>query len=725
MKTQNIKTRAIALSTVLCCGFAINACGPQDKQSSPDKREMDQPSSASNQNDDGGTNDQNTTTVYAAGSMIGPDCNDFISGATNVYTVTDSADLPDVNLADAQCLSIGWPTENREQATAENCFSAEINNENLSEEEVEELWIKCGGDAPPNQSEQEYGNDVPEWDDCTRAENNLETEAQVEDEDQFVDEAQPEGPSQFEDGTQSEDGLEPDPIDSSGNARRCALDFIVPSGGYSAVPGGPLTVEWDISAYHGQEVAISLIENWVASTTQVVANTGVHQFTLPNNLDLSSTFHLSINSTTNGSIDYRCWAYTPLTANPNSTPPITGSFFERRCIVVKSLDHGLQTPNSCLPGASPGCTLADAIAYANDESLTPGRDRICLAAHLSPNPYGEYVIDQMLGTWPNGLPEITSKIWMYGQGAVIRVDSTILAARIFDVRDTGRLHLQRATLTDGFAFHRGGAIVNEGFLRLQKVTLENNGSSKKGGAIFNNGSLKLNQVTAEGNRSSFGGAIWSEGAKLTIGHSAFHNNQATGIQLARGGAVYLYEGNEIEVENSTFSGNSAVARGGALFFGGGVVTGTSVKLHQLTIVENTLSCSHWFACFPAGAGIATGGAPSIVHLANSIVSDNEWQGTSMNLSGNCLASHGGNIVDTPASSGALCSVQGMDNYGPITDLGQYSSAGVPGDGFHPVGVNSNAVKFGETSTCNSTDQLGNTRYGAPCDSGSVIAGYTF
>jgi hypothetical protein len=556
MKTQNIKTRAIALSTVLCCGFALNACGPQDKQSSPDKREMDQPSSASNQNDDGGTNDQNTTTVYAAGSMIGPDCNDFISGATNVYTVTDSADLPDVNLADAQCLSIGWPTENREQATAENCFSAEINNENLSEEEVEELWIKCGGDAPPNQSEQEYGNDVPEWDDCTRAENNLETEAQVEDEDQFVDEAQPEGPSQFEDGTQSEDGLEPDPIDSSGNARRCALDFIVPSGGYSAVPGGPLTVEWDISAYHGQEVAISLIENWVASTTQVVANTGVHQFTLPNNLDLSSTFHLSINSTTNGSIDYRCWeytplnvvprvpqggcsldfivppggysamtggpltvewdisayqgqevaislienwlvsatqvvgntgvhqftlpnnldlsstfhlsinsttngsidyrcwAYTPLTANPNSTPPITGSFFERRCIVVKSLDHGLQTPNSCLPGASPGCTLADAIAYANDESLTPGRDRICLAAHLSPNPYGEYVIDQMLGTWPNGLPEITSKIWMYGQGAVIRVDSTILAARIFDVRDTGRLHLQRATLTDGFAFSR-------------------------------------------------------------------------------------------------------------------------------------------------------------------------------------------------------------------------------------------------------------------------------
>lgn len=608
-------------------------------------------------------------------------------------------------------LSIGsvgcLPEQISEQQNSGNCFAEEGNGSRLTEQEAEDLWAKCGEDAFPDQTQSERVSekDVAEWDDGDENEPTHSEEVSSEDEDQ------------------SAAGLEADTTNNNGSARGCSLSFIVPATGYGGIPSGSLTVEWDNTAYQGQEVAISVIEDWVVVATSVVPNTGVHQLPLPGNLDLSLGHHLSIISTTNGRIDQRCWDYTPLTIVPNTPPTGGGSFFTRPCIKVQSLAHALNSPNSCLPGASSNCTLADAIVYANNDSLTPGRDRICLVAHLPSYSPGEYRIDQILGTWPDGLPAIASLIWIFGNEGILRVERSKVDARIFHVSDTGRLHLFNAVLAEGRVFHHGGAILNEGYVALRKVMLQNNGASKSGGAIFNSGSLKLTQATAEGNNASFGGAIWSEGPEIKIGHSSFHKNQASGIKLARGGAIYFADGNEIEVENTTFSGNTAVARGGALFFGSNILVGANVKLSHLTIATNALTCPNLFDCFPAGAGIATEGDPSVVHMVNSIVSLNEWQGTAMNLSGNCLASHGGNIVGMPLSSGSLCSVQGLDDYSGINFLGAYTSGGIPGDGHHPISAlsNSNALNFGGTKACDSADQLGNPRIGFACDSGSVIA----
>jgi hypothetical protein len=66
----------------------------------------------------------------------------------------------------------------------------------------------------------------------------------------------------------------------------------------------------------------------------------------------------------------------------------------------------------------------------------------------------------------------------------------------------------------------------------------------------------------------WGGAIGSRGSQIVISHSWFSDNQADGHDgRARGGAVMSTTGGSLDVDNSRFTGNSAlgsIAQGGAI-----------------------------------------------------------------------------------------------------------------------------------------------------------------
>lgn len=130
--------------------------------------------------------------------------------------------------------------------------------------------------------------------------------------------------------------------------------------------------------------------------------------------------------------------------------------------------------------------------------------------------------------------------------------------RHFDVLATGKLTLERLTLTGGNTL--GG----------------NNSVIGRGGAIFNAGELTIrgslfhaNSVVGGNDGGAYGGAIFNEGT-LNIVNSTFATNTATGGAQVMGtgpgeglgGAIFNRNGT-VEITNSTFSGN--VADEGAVY----------------------------------------------------------------------------------------------------------------------------------------------------------------
>lgn len=67
------------------------------------------------------------------------------------------------------------------------------------------------------------------------------------------------------------------------------------------------------------------------------------------------------------------------------------------------------------------------------------------------------------------------------------------------------------------------------------------------------GSLQVVNSRFAANSASRGGAIYSEGASLTIMNSQFNGNTAT----TTGGAMYVAQQSALTILNSTFSGNIA------------------------------------------------------------------------------------------------------------------------------------------------------------------------
>ena len=153
------------------------------------------------------------------------------------------------------------------------------------------------------------------------------------------------------------------------------------------------------------------------------------------------------------------------------------------------------------------------------------------------------------------------------------------------IYNDGGLTIENSTFTGNSAPHGlGGAIYNyDGALTVDNSTFTNNNASEgAGGAIYNfDGALTVDNNTFTGNAANvgYGGAIYNDiGSTLTGTNDIFTNNTAT-----YGGGAICNDGG-LTVDNSTFTGNSApYGNGGAINNeGGGILTETNDTFNNNT-----------------------------------------------------------------------------------------------------------------------------------------------
>jgi hypothetical protein len=166
------------------------------------------------------------------------------------------------------------------------------------------------------------------------------------------------------------------------------------------------------------------------------------------------------------------------------------------------------TVTSTLSNFGNECTLRTALAAANQGAVVgecDGRGGAPYTIVLANGAvYSLFEVDN-IGQYShsNGLPIVQVDLTIEGNGAVIERAPVprVPPFRLFEVKETGALHLHDVTL-------RGGA-------------------QEDGGAIMNFGSAAIINSTLMGNGSGCGGAIDNAGT-LVIQHSALIQNMADG-----------------------------------------------------------------------------------------------------------------------------------------------------------------------------------------------------
>ena len=264
----------------------------------------------------------------------------------------------------------------------------------------------------------------------------------------------------------------------------------------------------------------------------------------------------------------------------------------------------------------------------------------------------------------------------------------------------------------------GGGIFNEGVTHVTDCTVINNRTGGSGGGIYNYGDLVVDNSTITGNTAgpngtyydftpSGGGGIDNVG-QLVIENSTIANNVAGGRGGSGGGIANdgVSNTNTMVAFNCTVSGNTATENGGGIFSGG------TATLTNLTITNNRTVPEY----SGAGGGVYTYGltspsAPSAV-AANTIISGN-FAGTDAlalvdDLAGTLTASSSHNLIGGNARLGPLA-----DNGGPtLTCAPQYGSP--------VVDAGSNAQAVDENGNPLTTDQRGDPRiFGGGVDIGAV------
>ncbi|HEV2757652.1 MAG TPA: choice-of-anchor Q domain-containing protein [Actinomycetota bacterium] len=173
-----------------------------------------------------------------------------------------------------------------------------------------------------------------------------------------------------------------------------------------------------------------------------------------------------------------------------------------------------------------------------------------------------------------------SDVHVDGEGTTITGGGTI-----FDVAPAAKLFLEDVTISGS----RDAAIVNHGELSVSGVTFSNNDGLDNGGAIFSDGiRLTVTNSTFSANHARNGGAIYSTGADFDVTNSTFVGNTAG----AEGGAIDYEMG--AAIRNSIFHGNKA-PDGGALAGGGPATLHNSLVAEGGCLTDPQISASASFA----------------------------------------------------------------------------------------------------------------------------------
>ena len=287
------------------------------------------------------------------------------------------------------------------------------------------------------------------------------------------------------------------------------------------------------------------------------------------------------------------------------------------------------------------CSLIEAIVNANDDAPThadcaagSGADTIVLPPNANVTLSAVFGnIYSQFGS-PVGLPLITSRITIEGNGATIARQAGAPAFRLMHVRGNflppqfpllpqpttpGDLTLQSVTLSGGSSFIGGVSNAFGGTLAIKSSTISGN----TGSGVSNSGTLIVQNSTISGNA----GDGVSGGGTLTIENSTISGNTGRGVS----------NGGTLTIENSTVSGNT----------GSGVSNFSTLTIKNSTISGNTSNSS--------GGGVSNYGTLAIEKSLISANTSNSKGGglsnsgtltiTNSTISGN-LADQGGGVVNS-------------------------------------------------------------------------------
>ncbi|MEM7705859.1 MAG: Ig-like domain-containing protein [Pseudomonadota bacterium] len=353
--------------------------------------------------------------------------------------------------------------------------------------------------------------------------------------------------------------------------------------------------------------------------------------------------------------------------------------------------------------ATEDCSLREAITLAKLED-SPSSISFADAATLGIVPGNTARMeftenDNAASSGSNALPRFTGEISVDGPTDFNLVLDPATSCTINGVAEAGERRLGMvdlgASLTisnvtveggcadgTGTATLGGGMFVDLATLMASNATFSGNTADFGGGIYGYNSTIALTASTISGNSATFGGGASSEvSSVLDLERSTFYGNTAG----TSGGALFWRNGGTVTINNSTIAGNTSSTAGDGLYAGSGVTLSLSGA-----IVANGGSNGD---CF-------TSGAPT-VNVTDSLLED-----------GSCGVTNGvdGNLIDSPLL-GTL-----QDNGGPtLTLLPQGDSPAVDSV------TSSNGMCGGD-----SADQRGLTRpvdangLGDPdCDLGAV------
>ena len=311
-------------------------------------------------------------------------------------------------------------------------------------------------------------------------------------------------------------------------------------------------------------------------------------------------------------------------------------------------------------------------------------------------PSGIYTVDI------DTLPSINTAITIHGAGS----SKTFIQAsscnptkescsenhRLFYVANNGALTLENLTIRNGYVEDTyGGAIWNnQGTLNIYNSVFSTN-KSRRGGAIENSGALYITESTFSSNMvgvDQAAGAIFNYNLSQSafIEKSTFLNNSAN-----YGGAIWnTGSGGILEMENCTFSGNTAGNYGGAL-----VNNGVAILTNN-TFSENSAD---------TGAGIYVAAGKDL-SLTNTIITYSQG--------GDCanygtISTNINNLIEdgscNPTYKGDPL-LSSLGNYGGQTQT-------------HALLMGSVAIDSANIGACPDTDQRGVGRpQGVGCDIGA-------
>jgi subtilisin family serine protease len=233
--------------------------------------------------------------------------------------------------------------------------------------------------------------------------------------------------------------------------------------------------------------------------------------------------------------------------------------------------------------------------------------------------------------------DIVHKVTIQGTGVKTTVIDAHSLDRVFDVMPGGDLSLVNLTVSGGnptepttFGHYadEGGGILVRGHMELQRCAITNNSSSSGGGgiAVLASGDVHIIDSTVDSNRttnvtfgSNVGGGGVDNAGQLLVERSTISRNTTAAGYLSAfgGGGVVNREGGVAEIQNSTFSGNSAPNG-----LGGGVLSlGYQLIIDSSTLAENSASFGGGIANAPPASVIAAGGGSASVSY--SIVGNNK------------------------------------------------------------------------------------------------------